>query len=282
VVSQKGPISIADMLEVGRQLQHALDCAHQQSLVHRDLKPANIFLAQPRRTDVPFTVKILDFGIAKWAQDARFRAANSEVIGSPYWMAPEQLQAGAEISPATDVWALGLIAFWALTGRLYWVTGNTETATSLAAQINAYGGSLVNGIVKAKSSAAVVTLYAVTAGTAGNAISLASSDNGTLAVSGAVLANGAASANNEFDYVGTNATTADALAAAINASTTAAVKLVTAVSDGVDTVTVTAKEGGTAGNTITFTSSNGTRIDVGGAGVLENGAASAVTRWSIG
>jgi hypothetical protein len=161
-------------------------------------------------------------------------------------------------------------------------TGNTETATSLAAQINAYGGSLVNGIVKAKSSAAVVTLYAVTAGTAGNAISLASSDNGTLAVSGAVLANGAASANNEFDYVGTNATTADALAAAIIASTTAAVKLVTAASDGVDTVTVTAKEGGTAGNTIAFVSSNGTRIDVGGAGVLENGAASAVTRWSIG
>lgn len=129
VVSQKGPLAIADMLEVGRQLQHALDCAHRQSLVHRDLKPENIFIAQPRRTDVPFTVKILDFGIAKWAQDARFRAANSEVIGSPYWMAPEQLQAGAEISPATDVWALGLIVFWALTARLYWVTGNTETAS---------------------------------------------------------------------------------------------------------------------------------------------------------
>ena len=49
VVSQKGPLAIADMLEVGRQLQHALDCAHRQSLVHRDLKPENIFIAQPAR-----------------------------------------------------------------------------------------------------------------------------------------------------------------------------------------------------------------------------------------
>jgi serine/threonine protein kinase len=129
VVAQKGPLPIPDMLEVARQLLHGLECAHRQALVHRDLKPENIFIAQPRRTDVPFTVKILDFGIAKWAQDARQKSKNSEVLGSPFWMAPEQLQAGADISPATDVWALGLIVFWALTGRFYWMTGNTDDAT---------------------------------------------------------------------------------------------------------------------------------------------------------
>jgi serine/threonine protein kinase len=129
VVAQKGPLPIPDMLEVARQLLHGLECAHRQSLVHRDLKPENIFIAQPRRTDVPFTVKILDFGIAKWAQDARQKSKNSEVLGSPFWMAPEQLQAGADISPATDVWAVGLIVFWALTGHFYWRTGNLDDAT---------------------------------------------------------------------------------------------------------------------------------------------------------
>lgn len=129
VVAEKGPLSIPDMLEVSRQLLHGLECAHRQALVHRDLKPENIFIAQPRRTDIPFTVKILDFGIAKWAQDARQKSKNSEVLGSPFWMAPEQLQAGADISPATDVWALGLIVFWSLTGHYYWMTGNLDDAT---------------------------------------------------------------------------------------------------------------------------------------------------------
>ena len=157
-------------------------------------------------------------------------------------------------------------------------TGDTETATSLAAQVNGYGGPLVAGLVAAQSAAAVVTLYAVNRGTSGNALSLASSDGGTLAVSGATFSGGAAVANNQFD-VTNNALAADAIAYAVNNSTSAALKLVTAVSDGVDEVTFTAKEGGTAGNTITLASSNGTRLDV-SAATLEDGEASAVTRWS--
>jgi hypothetical protein len=160
-------------------------------------------------------------------------------------------------------------------------TGNTETATSIAAQINGYASPLISGIVAAKSSSAVVTLYAVTQGTAGNAITLASSDGGTLAVSGAVLANGAALTNNTFDFAATNALTGDALAAAINASTTAAVKQVTATSDGAGIVTVTSKVGGIAGNGLTFVSSNGTRLAVTGSGYLADGSASAVTRWTL-
>ncbi len=161
-------------------------------------------------------------------------------------------------------------------------TGNTETATSLAAQINAYGGSKVSGIVKAKSASAVVTIYAVTQGTAGNAITLTSSDGGTLAVTGSgVLANGAALTNNTFDFVGTNATTADALAAAINASTTAAIKQVTALSDGVSVVTITSKVGGIAGNGITLTSSDGATLAVTGSGFLASGAADAAVRLTV-
>jgi hypothetical protein len=157
-------------------------------------------------------------------------------------------------------------------------TGNTETATSLAAQVNAYGGSLVKGIVAAKSAAAVVTLYAVTQGTAGNAITLASSDGATLAVSGATFSGGAAITNNTFDFGGTNETTAAALAAAINASTTAAVQQVVATVSGA-IVTVTAKVGGLAGNTIALASSGATLAV--SAATLTGGTASAVTRWTF-
>lgn len=159
-------------------------------------------------------------------------------------------------------------------------TGNTETATSLAAQVNGYGGPKVAGLVAARSATNVVTLYAVTQGTAGNSLTLASSDGATLAVSGATLANGAALTNNTFDYVGTDTTTAAALAAAINASTTTAIKQVTATS-ALGVVTITAKVGGVAGNAITLTSGSGVTLAVTGSGFLASGSASAVTRWTL-
>lgn len=157
---------------------------------------------------------------------------------------------------------------------------DTACATSIAAQVNGLASPLLTGVVKARSAAAVVTFYAVTQGTGGNAITLASSDGATLAVSGAVLANGAAITNNTFDFAGTNATTADALAAAINASTTAGIKQVTASSDGVDVVTLTAKFGGVAGNAVTLTSSGAT-LAVTGSGTLEDGTQGAATRWNL-
>ena len=155
---------------------------------------------------------------------------------------------------------------------------DTATAASIAAQVNAYGGALVSGIVAARSAAAIVTFYAVEQGTGGNSIDLLSSDGATLAVSGSgALAGGTAIANNTFDFAGTNDTTAAALAAAINASTTAAVKQVTATSSAA-VVTVTAKVGGLTGNGIAFTSSGAT-LTVSGAGTLTNGAADAPVRF---
>lgn len=156
---------------------------------------------------------------------------------------------------------------------------DTDCATSLAAQVNGYASPLLSGVVAAKSAAAVATLYAVNQGTSGNAITLV----GTavrLEASAATLENGEAIANNEFDMAGTNATTAAALAAAINASTTAEVQQVTAEADD-DVVTVTSKVAGLAGNTIVWESSNGTRLAVTGSGFLASGSAGAVTRWSL-
>lgn len=188
---------------------------------------------------------------------------------------------------ANDTFAINGVTFTAVNGTVtegdptFDCSGtDTECATSIAAQVNAYASPLISGLVAATSASAVATLYAITQGTAGNSITLTGTPVRLAASGSGTLAGGAALTNNTFDFT-TNALAADALAYAINNSTTAAIKQVTATSDGVDTVTVTAKVGGLAGNTITFESSNGTRIDVGAAGVLENGSAGAVTRWSL-
>lgn len=101
------------------QLVQGLAAAHRAGVIHRDLKPENVFVARAVRPDEAFTVKILDFGIAKLMQEGRAVASATSTVGTPLWIAPEQLNRGA-LSVQTDVWALGLLVFWALTGHAYW------------------------------------------------------------------------------------------------------------------------------------------------------------------
>jgi serine/threonine protein kinase len=110
------PLEIREIIE---QLFHAVSAAHRAKIVHRDLKPENIFLAEARRSGITHDVKVLDFGIAKMlrAGDAVATAAG---LGTPLWTAPEQGVQGQAIEPSADVWALGLIVFQLLTGRIYW------------------------------------------------------------------------------------------------------------------------------------------------------------------
>ncbi|MBZ0119911.1 MAG: serine/threonine protein kinase, partial [Sandaracinaceae bacterium] len=123
-VRQHGPRPPAEVLELLEQVAHALGDAHRKGIIHRDLKPENLFLARSRRRGAEQTVKILDFGIARTIAESRVAATVTSAIGSPLWMAPEQAQPGAHLTPATDVWALGLIAFRLLTGRSYWLAAN--------------------------------------------------------------------------------------------------------------------------------------------------------------
>lgn len=105
------------------QLGRGLAQAHRQGVVHRDLKPANVFLV--RRASEPVTVKLLDFGLAHVMGRGE---GDRSPRGTPLWMAPEQVK-GGEITPATDVWAVGLLAFWLFTGRSYWLhAGNPAGA----------------------------------------------------------------------------------------------------------------------------------------------------------
>lgn len=128
--SAHGALAHDEVRAIFEQLCHGVGAAHAAGVVHRDLKPENVFLAWSRRAGGDrFTVKVLDFGIAKLAAEVATRATTG-AVGSPMWMAPEQTAPGP-VTPATDVWALGLIAYRLLTGENFWrsvSTGEPNTA----------------------------------------------------------------------------------------------------------------------------------------------------------
>jgi phosphate transport system substrate-binding protein len=124
---RRGAFNWVDVLEIMRQLSHALAAAHQLGIVHRDLKPANIFLARSRHAGMSMMVKVLDFGIAKAVAGAGAESTGT-MLGTPAWMAPEQTSVEESVGPATDVWALGLLAFALLTGRHFFQSANSKNA----------------------------------------------------------------------------------------------------------------------------------------------------------
>jgi serine/threonine protein kinase len=97
--------------------------AHALGIVHRDLKPANLFLT--KRDDGAPLLKILDFGVAKVLAVGGAQTRSGQIVGTPLYMAPEQAgSSDVPISPSTDGFALGLIAFKLLVGVHYWKDGS--------------------------------------------------------------------------------------------------------------------------------------------------------------
>jgi serine/threonine-protein kinase len=128
-VISRGPLAPTEVAHIIGHAARALSKAHASGVVHRDLKPDNVFLA---RTDEPFegrpyVVKLVDFGIAKILEEQSIDGTSSPmggptregtVIGTPNFMAPEQLAGGGAPGPLTDLWSLGACTFAAMTGRL--------------------------------------------------------------------------------------------------------------------------------------------------------------------
>jgi len=128
----RGPLPLAQALNYGAQICDALDAAHQKGIVHRDLKPANILVTRSG-------IKLLDFGLAKIAakksdaQKARQSGdlpvdatmtmgltGQNEIVGTLYYMSPEQLQAqgtGQEVDARSDIFSFGLVLYEMLTGK---------------------------------------------------------------------------------------------------------------------------------------------------------------------
>ena len=107
--------------ETARVLTHvgrAVGRAHEAGIVHRDLKPENVFLVQNEDDEI---AKVLDFGVAKVEQAALgpegTRTRTGSILGTPYYMSPEQAQGNKTVDSRSDLWSLGVIAFECLTGK---------------------------------------------------------------------------------------------------------------------------------------------------------------------
>lgn len=113
-ILRKGPLPVEAVINIGIQLAHALQHAHEGGVLHRDLKPSNIMVSD---YDCAFPqVKIVDFGIAKILEtDATKVTQTGELLGTPQYMSPEQCR-GGDLDARSDIYSLGCVMFEAITG----------------------------------------------------------------------------------------------------------------------------------------------------------------------
>jgi serine/threonine protein kinase len=121
-VHQHGALPFDEALKLVVHLGHALSAAHAQGVLHLDLKPANLFLAVPQKVEAVKELKVLDFGLAHTIQAGRSHVQMTTQAGTLAWMPPEQHNPRVKLRETADVYPLGLIAFWMLTGKNYWRT----------------------------------------------------------------------------------------------------------------------------------------------------------------
>jgi serine/threonine-protein kinase len=118
LVQRFGPVPQGRAVRILRQACESLAEAHQAGLIHRDVKPANLFLS--RRGLQPDFVKVLDFGLVKRRDgraDVQLTAAET-LLGTPAYMPPEMALGESDVDARADIYALGCVAYWLLTGRL--------------------------------------------------------------------------------------------------------------------------------------------------------------------
>jgi serine/threonine-protein kinase len=133
-VRRTGAMAVPEAVEFLLQACEAIAEAHALGIVHRDLKPANLFVT--RRVDGSPCIKVLDFGISKLTVPGAVpefgMTKTSTVMGSPLYMSPEQMSSSRNVDMRTDIWALGVILYETLTGR---VPFEAETMPQLCGMI---------------------------------------------------------------------------------------------------------------------------------------------------
>ncbi|HEX3775876.1 MAG TPA: serine/threonine-protein kinase, partial [Polyangiaceae bacterium] len=133
-VRQAGAMRVPEAVEFVLQASEAIAEAHALGIVHRDLKPANLFVT--RRVDGSTCIKVLDFGISKLTVPGSTSdmgmTKTATVMGSPLYMSPEQMSSTRSVDARTDIWALGIILYEVLSGR---VPFEAETMPQLCGMI---------------------------------------------------------------------------------------------------------------------------------------------------
>jgi eukaryotic-like serine/threonine-protein kinase len=122
-LSRTGPVPVAELVEIMLQVLEGLRAAHARKVLHRDMKPDNIFLAEVAGRVV---AKVVDFGISKGMGDdkAHHLTRTGMVMGTPYYMSPEQAMGERDLDGRVDVWGSGVAIYEALTGVRPFVAKN--------------------------------------------------------------------------------------------------------------------------------------------------------------
>jgi len=124
---ERGAVPIPEAFTIFRQIASGLDAAHRAGIVHRDIKPANVMVTLDE------TVKILDFGLAKWALASAAHSVTQvgEALGTLLYMSPEQLK-GESVDHRTDLWSLGVLGYELVSGASPF---STESSAATANRI---------------------------------------------------------------------------------------------------------------------------------------------------
>ncbi|MEQ8458971.1 MAG: TonB family protein [Sandaracinaceae bacterium] len=129
---ERGPMSVDEVVRMASGALSALAEVHDEGIVHRDLKPDNIFLARSRSGS--WVPKVLDFGVAKDTSEGQLNklTATGAVVGTAYYLSPEQAKGLPDIDPRTDVYAIGVVLYECLSGHMPY---EAETITQLIAKM---------------------------------------------------------------------------------------------------------------------------------------------------
>jgi serine/threonine-protein kinase len=114
-VAESGPLPAPRAIPIFHQICRALSVAHDHDIVHRDLKPENVFLIEA--FDTEDFVKVLDFGISKVRKAESHLTQSGQIIGTPYFMSPEQAEGKLDLDHRSDIYSLGAMMYQVMTGR---------------------------------------------------------------------------------------------------------------------------------------------------------------------
>jgi len=166
-LAQIGRFHVAHAIDLGREVASALAAAHRTGIIHRDLKPDNLMLAKDPVAPRGERIKVLDFGIAKLAEAAAQHPqmhTGHVVFGTAQYMSPEQFRSTGTVDRRTDIYALGIILFQLITGRLPFEgdfvemlelhsSGVRPALRSYVPDVPAWLESLVNSMIASDMSA---------------------------------------------------------------------------------------------------------------------------------
>lgn len=116
ILKKRGKLPWEEWKPILEQIVNGLDAAHKKGIVHRDLKPENIFITKDPQGNLK--VKILDFGVSKIKESEIVLTKPGEILGTPYYMSPEQAKGDLKIDHRSDIFSLGVLSFEVLSGKV--------------------------------------------------------------------------------------------------------------------------------------------------------------------